>query len=125
MGIYERTGGTLNDRASSILSVLTRRKYQRITIDDTLEVRVHTKNRILRLWQLSYGTMQQIYFSLRMAAGELFAGDKKLPLILDEPFAMYDDARTRRPWEWLNGCGRQVILFTCQNREETILKQLR
>lgn len=125
MGIYERTGGTLNDRASSILSVLTRRKYQRITIDDTLEVRVHTKNRILRLWQLSYGTMQQIYFSLRMAAGELFAGDKKLPLILDEPFAMYDDARTRETLEWLNGCGRQVILFTCQNREETILKQLR
>ena len=125
MGIYERTGGTLNDRASSILSVLTRRKYQRITIDDTLEVRVHTKNRILRLWQLSYGTMQQIYFSLRVAAGELFAGDKKLPLILDEPFAMYDDARTREALEWLNGCGRQVILFTCQNREETILKQLR
>ena len=34
---------------------------------------------------------------------------------------MYDDARTREALEWLNGCGRQVILFTCQNREETIL----
>ena len=44
-----------------------------------MEVRVHTQDRILRLWQLSYGTMQQIYFSLRMAAGELFAGEKKLP----------------------------------------------
>lgn len=125
MGIYERSGGTLNDRASSILSALTRKKYQRITIDDTLEVRVHTRERILRLWQLSYGTMQQIYFSLRMAAGELFAGEKNLPLILDEPFAMYDDARTRAALKWLNGCGRQVILFTCQNREEAFLKEIR
>lgn len=86
---------------------------------------MHTRERILRLWQLSYGTMQQIYFSLRMAAGELFAGEKNLPLILDEPFAMYDDARTRAALKWLNGCGRQVILFTCQNREEAFLKEIR
>ena len=35
LGIYQKTGGTLNDRASGILSVLTGGKYQRITMDDT------------------------------------------------------------------------------------------
>lgn len=125
LGIYQKTGGTLNDRASGILSVLTGGKYQRITMDDTMEVRVHTQDRILRLWQLSYGTMQQIYFSLRMAAGELFAGEKKLPLILDEPLAMYDDVRAKAALGWLEDCGRQVILFTSQSREETLVRELR
>ena len=73
---------------------------------------------------MSQGTMQQIYFALRMAAGELLCQGKSLPVVLDETFAMYDDVRLEAALSWLKKSGRQVILFTCQKREREILDRL-
>ncbi|MCD8337083.1 MAG: hypothetical protein LUD18_07385, partial [Lachnospiraceae bacterium] len=122
--ICQAAGGQLNERASAILEEITGGRYNRIVIDDTAEIRIHTPSRVLGLNQLSGGTMQQIYFSLRMAAGELLGEDITLPVILDETFAMYDDRRLEAALRWLKNSGRQVILFTCQNREREILKRL-
>lgn len=123
--IFQETGGSLNDRTSAILSEITEGKYTRVTLDDTMDVRIQTRDRLLHLYELSCGTMQQVYFALRMAAGEIFAGDRFLPLILDEPFAMYDDARLEEALTWLYRSGRQVILFTCQDRERRILEKIK
>ncbi|MCC8101598.1 MAG: AAA family ATPase [Clostridiales bacterium] len=122
--IYQAAGGQLNERASAILEEITGGRYNRIVIDDTAEIRIHTPSRVLGLNQLSGGTMQQIYFALRMAAGELLCENITLPVILDETFAMYDDRRLEATLRWLKNSGRQVILFTCQNREREILKRL-
>lgn len=123
--IFQESGGSLNERASSILSQITRGKYIRLTLDDASEIRIQTRDRLLHLHEVSYGTMQQVYFAIRMAAGELFAQDRSLPLILDEPFAMYDDTRLEAVMTWLYRSGRQVILFTCQEREQRILEKIR
>ncbi len=123
-GIFRANGGTLNEKASEILNEITCGRYSRITIDDVGEVRIHTPSRVLSLSQVSGGTLQQIYFALRMASAEIFCTEVQLPLVLDEPFAMYDDERLFAVLSWLKKSGRQVILFTCQNREEEILKQL-
>lgn len=123
-GIYERMGGGLNERASVILSELTNGAYSRIVLDETMEIRIHTPSRVLGLHQVSGGTMQQIYFALRMAAAEVLEGGKKLPVVLDETFAMYDDARLEAALRWLKKSGRQVILFTCQKREREILERI-
>lgn len=123
-GICARFGGQLNERASRILSELTGGRYQKIVLDESAEVRIHTPSRVLGLHQVSGGTMQQIYFALRMAAGELLGGSAKLPVILDEAFAMYDEERLEAALRWLKGSGRQVILFTCQKREHEILGRL-
>jgi hypothetical protein len=123
-GIYEQSGEWLNRRASEILGELTGGAYRQIRLDETMEIRIHTPSRVLGLHQVSAGTMQQIYFALRMAAGEVLSGGKKLPLILDEPFAMYDDAHLAAALRWLKKSGRQVILFTCQKREQRILKEI-
>ncbi len=125
MGIYEETGGNLNKRASRILGEITNGRYDRIVMDETGEIRIHTADRVLGLHQVSGGTMQQIYFAVRMAAGEVFCGEQKLPVVLDEPFAMYDDARLEAVLRWLDRCGRQVILFTCQKRERELLNRIR
>ena len=87
-------------------------------------MRIHTPSRVLGLHQVSGGTMQQIYFALRMAAAELLCGENRLPILLDEPFAFYDDARLEAALRWLKGCGRQVIIFTCQRREKEILQKI-
>lgn len=120
--IYTRSGGRLNERASEILSELTNGAYNRIILDEGMEARIYTPERVLGLHQVSAGTMQQIYFALRMAAGELLGGEH-LPVILDETFAMYDDARLAAALRFLKKSGRQVILFTCQKREREILEK--
>ncbi len=123
-GIFAANGGKLNEKASKILDEITLGRYSRITIDDTAEVRIHTPTRVLGLNQVSCGTMQQIYFSLRMAAGDLFCPDRQLPVIFDESFAMYDDERLEAVLSWLKRTGRQAIIFTCQMREREIMKRI-
>ncbi len=123
-GIYAKSGGKLAGRASEILCELTDGAYDRILLDDTSSVRIYTPSRVLGLHQVSGGTMQQIYFALRMAAGELLSEGRQLPVILDETFAMYDDARLEAALRWLKKSGRQVLLFTCQKREREILERI-
>lgn len=123
-GIYARSGGRLNERASEILCELTGGAYSRVILDETMEVRIYTPERVLGLRQVSGGTMQQIYFALRMAAGELLCAGLQPPVVLDETFAMYDDTRLEAALRWLKKSGRQVILFTCQKREREILARL-
>lgn len=124
-GIYAQSGRQLNERASEILAELTQGRYRRILLDETAEVRIHTPSRVLGLHQVSGGTMQQIYFALRMASAELLCGENRLPILLDEPFALYDDERLEAALRWLKNSGRQVILFTCQRREREILERIR
>lgn len=123
-GIYQESGGFLNERASRILREITNGRYDRIVLDEGGEVRIHTRARVLGLHQISGGTMQQIYFALRMAAAEMLGEGRLLPVILDETFALYDDARLEAALRWLRASGRQVILFTCQKREREILERI-
>lgn len=122
--IYAKSGGQLNEQASKILEEITKGRYSRIVLDETMGVRLHTPSRVLGLHQVSGGTMQQIYFALRMAAGELLSEGRRLPVILDETFAMYDDDRLEAALRWLKKSGRQVIIFTCQKREHEILRMI-
>ena len=123
--IYRETGTDFAERVSEILEQLTEGRYNRIALDDRMQVKINTPSRLLDLNQVSFGTMNQIYFALRMAAGEMMAGGEELPIILDEPFAMYDDERLEAALRWLHDSGRQVILFTCQRREKEIWDQIR
>ncbi len=123
--VFQESGGDLAQKTSEILSMITGGRYTRVSLGDSLELQVQSKDRLLKLHELSFGTMQQVYFALRTASGELFAGGRQLPLILDEPFAMYDDARLAAVLGWLYHSGRQVILFTCQDRERRILEKIK
>ena len=119
--IYNETAWKLNRRISEILSEITEGQYTNVYLDANMEVRINTPNKLLSLEQVSYGTMEQIYFALRMAAAELLSGQESMPIILDDAFAMYDDKRLQRTLNWLHRSGRQVILFTCHKREEEYL----
>lgn len=121
-GLRQEVTEKLNGRASEILSDLTDGKYRRLTVDEGLRLSVLTGGRMLAVERLSRGTLEQIYFSLRMAAAEILYPEE-LPVILDDTFAYYDDARLERTLRWLEASGRQVILFTCQKREEELLKR--
>ena len=69
--------------------------------------------------------MEQVYFALRMAVMDVLCQEEELPLVLDEVFAMYDEKRMGRALSWLSKNRGQVLLFTCQDREERVLDNLR
>ena len=60
----------------------------------------------------------------RNAAAGFLSGDSEVPIILDEPFAMYDEKRLESALRILSGSARQVILFTCQSRELDMLSNM-
>lgn len=112
----------LNQRASEIIETITDGKYERLSVDENLRMGLLYQGRHVAMEQVSQGTLEQVYFALRMAVAELLY-DEKYPVILDDTFVFYDDVRLEKTLRWLAGCGRQVILFSCQNREEEILRR--
>ena len=103
---------------------ITGGKYTRLVVEEPLKMSVLMEDgRKVGIDRLSRGTIEQIYFALRMAAGELLY-EEEYPVILDDTFAYYDEARLENTLKWLAANRRQVLLFTCQKREEEILGEL-
>ena len=113
----------LNEKASSILSQITNQKYDYINIEETLKMSVIEDNRIIDVERLSRGTLEQIYFAIRMAATELLQKEEQ-PVILDDTFVYYDDERLKSTLKWLAENKKQVLIFTCQRREMQALREL-
>lgn len=122
--LQSSTGVSLKKRTSEIFSEITGGYYTQVQIDDNLCVGVHTKDRYVPLEQLSRGTIWQVYFAYRMAAGELLTQEEPLPIILDDAFVMYDEVRLTQVLKWLSKQEKQVLLFTCQKREQEILERM-
>lgn len=121
---YKRTEKKLNNRVSEILSDITGGRYTNVFVDADMQVRINTPQKLLNLNQVSRGTMEQIYFALRMAVGEMLCQKEPMPVILDDAFATYDEERLRRTLKWLHESGRQALLFTCHKREQEILDEI-
>lgn len=113
----------LNGNASEILRQITNGKYARLIVDEGLHMSVFGHERRIPMEQLSRGTVEQIYFALRMAAGGLLH-EEEYPVVLDDTFAYYDDVRLGNTLKWLSENKRQVVILTCQKREKQILDEL-
>lgn len=123
VNIHDSFGKKLNRAVSDILSDVTEGKYQNINIDENLNVKLEWKDNFIILDRLSAGTINQVYLALRIAVADLLLGKDKMPLILDDSFALYDDKRLKSALLEISG-RRQVIIFTCQMREKQLLDEL-
>lgn len=111
-----------NESFNYLVSVFTNGKYSRVVFNDGIYVEV-SNGQMISLEGLSFGTIQEIYLALRLAMiNEL--SKENIPIILDEPFAYFDDNRIAKVIEALNQLDNQVIIFTCTNRENEILNKL-
>lgn len=73
---------------------------------------------------LSAGTADQLYLATRLAVCEMvLPPEQNAPLILDDALITFDDERLRKTLDYLARLGerRQILLFTCQNREAAYL----
>jgi uncharacterized protein YhaN len=108
---------------STAISKITGNRYTDLRADDSLalKVLVPETGEVADNLMLSGGTVDQLYLALRVAMAEIIASSQeKLPFVMDEVFAQYDDQRVCNTFEFLQELSseRQVILFTCKSREE-------
>ena len=79
-------------------------RYRRVRVDDkTLDIEVHApeKDDWVQVTSLSQGTLDLVYLVARLGLVRLVTGDRRPPLVFDDPFVTLDDGRATRALELL------------------------
>ena len=128
---YEKMRSTVTPKftreLSNAISEITDGKYRNIMFNDEEGLIVELDNgNYVPASKLSIGTIDQLYLSLRFSMVEELS-EEKLPIILDEVFAYYDEERLKNILKYINNKFKkhQIIIFTCTNREKEILNELK
>ncbi|CAI6048668.1 AAA family ATPase [Cohnella sp. JJ-181] len=104
-------------QASAYFAELTEGRYARISVPgDAADLIAETVDRrAVGSAFLSRGTQEQLYLSLRLALAGAASREQAMPLLLDDLFVHYDEARLKRCANVLNELAqsRQLLLFTC------------
>jgi DNA repair exonuclease SbcCD ATPase subunit len=100
---------------------VTAGRYRRVKVDDeNLGIRVYAPERgdWVDVSTLSQGTLDTIYLAARIGLVRLVTGDRRPPLVLDDPFVTLDDERATRALELLRDVSSdfQVIYLTTSDR---------
>ena len=111
----------LERRMVADLDRVTAGRYRRVQVDDTdLGIRVYAPERgdWVDVSVLSQGTLDLVYLAARIGLVRLVTGDRRPPLVLDDPFATLDDDRAKRALALLKEISAdfQVIYLTTSNR---------
>ena len=112
-------------KLSSNIETITKGKYCKLTFNDEQGLIVELENgNYIPAERLSIGTIDQLYLSLRLAMLDEISNEK-VPIILDEAFAYYDNERLKNILLYLleEFNDRQIIIFTCTDRETNILNK--
>lgn len=123
--LQRRFAPRISKRTQELFGKLTGGRYQRITLGEDLSLSTSAGDEdVLRssLYR-SDGTIDQLYLALRLAVAEELTPDA--PLVLDDALVRFDDQRLAVAVDILKEFSRskQVILFTCQGRERTLIRE--
>ena len=114
---------TLDKEMSGILAQITGNVHEQLQVTDGQGIVLAEQMQKRTPEAYSQGTMQQAYFSYRMAAGHMLMKEEPLPFLLDETFANYDEERLRQTLRWLAKQENQIFLFTCRETEMRLLTE--
>lgn len=114
---------TLDKEMSGILAQITGNVHEQLQVTDGQGIVLAEQLQKRTPEAYSQGTMQQAYFSYRMAAGHMLMKEEPLPFLLDETFANYDEERLRQTLRWLAEQENQIFLFTCRENEMRLLTE--
>lgn len=119
--LQTRFSPQLNAEAARIMAQLTGGRYEKVLLDSSLSISAKTTDDVLtrELGYLSGGTADQLYLAVRLAIAHLTLPEGT-PLILDDALVMFDDERLDAAMHLLReeAKTRQILLFTCQRREQ-------
>jgi uncharacterized protein YhaN len=127
---HQKFARRLSDYASRAFAEVTQARYADIRIDPTtLAVRVRSPENeaIVDVDRLSAGTREQAYLVTRLAMAQMFSeGLEPAPLMLDDPFAYWDDGRIERALPILETfirAGLQLTIFTTSEQLATAVER--
>ncbi len=121
--LQRRFAPAISKEAEKLFSSLTGGRYKKLTLsrDFTVEASAEGETTLQDSRFRSDGTIDQLYLALRLAVSKTLS--PTAPLILDDALVRFDDTRLIAALELLKTEAehKQVILFTCQNREQLII----
>ena len=123
--LKNNVGPEFDKKLSYIVKKITNGKYDDVYIDINHNIKMKTEHgEYVNLERFSTGTIEQVNLALRLAYIDTISKES-LPIILDEAFAFYDDERLANIMRFLSQeyIYRQVIIFTCSNREKKIIDE--
>ena len=123
--LKNNVGPEFDKKLSYIVKKITNGKYDDVYIDINHNIKMRTEHgEYVNLERFSTGTIEQVNLALRLAYIDTISKES-LPIILDEAFAFYDDERLANIMRFLSEeyINRQVIIFTCSNREKKIIDE--
>lgn len=90
----------IRDLVSRTLPLLTQGRYEHLKIDENLNVQVFSSDKrdFMQFEEISTGTQRQIMLAVRLALSQQFINttlSRQQFIFLDEPFAFFDEPRTR------------------------------
>ena len=135
LGVLENANSELQTRfspqisalAGRLLGEMTGERYDTILLGSDLRAEARERGELVtrQLLYLSGGTADQVYLAVRLAICRLALGED-VPIVLDDALVRFDDERMRAALTLLRqeAGTRQIILFTCQMREQAALEQI-
>lgn len=118
--LQQRFAPQLNQLAGEILGQLTGGRYEGLSLNREFEASARSADGLLprSALALSRGTADQIYLAVRLAVCRLcLPAENASPVVLDDALLTFDDARMAAALQMLAKLDRQVLLFSCQQRE--------
>ena len=118
--LQRRFAPRIAQAAQELFGKLTGGRYDRLQLQQDLSVNAAAagENVLHAAQWRSEGTIDQLYFALRLAVARELTPEA--PLILDDALVRFDDTRHAAAMEILRQEAeqKQIILFTCQSREQ-------
>jgi uncharacterized protein YhaN len=125
--LHREVAPRLNERVGQLFAQLTRGAHLEVRLDEDLTPRVRVDaDQVLGVEALSGGAADQLYFALRVTAGEILARrGESLPLLLDDPFVQYDPQRLQAGLDLVATLARshQVLFCTCEEAQALALAE--
>lgn len=128
---YEKIRNSLSPEFTNelcyLIDSISNGKYKNIKFSDTEGLTIEIDDgRYISAENLSIGTIDQMYLSLRLSSLKAISKEN-MPIILDEAFVYFDDERLKNIINFMNKNYRdkQIIIFTCSDREKSILDNLK
>ncbi len=110
---------------SEIIKEISDNKYEEIKFNNEDGLIVEKENgEYVGVDKLSVGTIDQLYLAFRLSIIKEIS-EERIPIILDEAFAYYDEKRLENILKYLSEkIDNQIVIFTCTQREKNILNKL-
>ena len=125
--LQNRFSPALGERAAEIFSRITGGRYEKVLLNRDFAISAEQQGDPVMhsLSLLSQGTADQLYLAVRLAICDMvLPAETNPPLILDDALLSFDEDRLRAALDYLaeEGTHRQILLFSCQKREQDYLR---